>query len=71
MFVKHDYDYNELEKFINKENLQLYYVIRNKNQQDNFVLMLQDYIDDVVTVEELNNFMTEYNYKIQEVLGLI
>lgn len=71
MYVKQDYDFKELEQFIKKENLQLYYAIRNTNQQDNFVLLSYDYIGESPSPEELNRFMTDYNYMIQEALKLI
>ena len=71
MFIKQDYDFQELEQFIQKENLQLYYLIKNHSQQDNFVLLSYEHIGDAPTIEELNKFMSDYNYMIQEKLKML
>lgn len=71
MFIKQDYDFQELEQFISKENLQLYYLIKNHDQQDNFVLLSYEYIGESPSIDDLNEFMSNYKYKIQEELKLI
>lgn len=70
MYIKQDYDYNELEQFISEENKPLYNLIKEGSQQDDFVFIVEEYNGDGVTVEDLNKFMYYYKDKIITRLGL-
>lgn len=70
MFIKQDYDYVELAQFIKVENLQLYYLIKRNHQEDNFVMMIENYVGLAPTEDELNDFMYKNKDKIKDLLFL-
>lgn len=57
MYIKFDLDFNELKQYINKENMTFINKVERNNQQDNFVMFVEEYYKGVPNVEELNQFI--------------
>ena len=71
MFIKHDYDYEELKQFVSPNNYDIYNLIAENNQQDNFVLMMYDYWRDVtLTGPEFDCFLSQHKDYIRQALKL-
>ena len=71
MFIKHDYDYNELKQFVTPSNYDIYNLIQEHNQQDNFVLMVYEYWGDItLTPEEFDWFLSTHKDQIKTKLKI-
>ena len=70
MYIKQDYDFEELKQFINNDNMQIYQLIEENNQQDNFNLFVEKYLKGTPTPEELNNFLANHKTLIKYYLKL-
>ena len=71
MFIKHDYDYEELKQFVSPKNYDIYNLIAENNQQDNFVLTMYKFLDDtVLTPEEFDYFLTIHKEGLKRILKL-
>lgn len=71
MFIKHDYDYEELKQFVSPSNYDIYNLIKDNNKQDNFVLMMYEFLQDtILTPEEFDWFLSQHKYSIKKKLKL-
>ena len=71
MFIKHDYDYEELKQFVSPNNYDIYNLIKDNNKQDNFVMMMYDYWNDItLTGQEFDWFLTQHKEQIKQKLKL-
>ena len=72
MFIKHDFDYDELKPFISEENVFLYELIKKNGKQDLFNDFIENYYHDrhTVTMEELNVIMNVNRLGIIKALKL-
>lgn len=71
MFIKHDYDYDELKQFVKPENYDIYNLIKDNNKQDNFVMLTYAIFGDTtLTGKEFNRFLTQHKNFIKKELKL-
>lgn len=57
MYIRQDYDYKELKQFIDEDNIEIYNLIEEESEQDNFVLLVEDYFTETPTPEQLNYYI--------------
>ena len=69
MYLKIDYDYNELVQIIHPNNYELYHKIGMNGQQDNFSNLIADKLN-CPTPEKLNLFMGTHSEWIKQQLNI-
>lgn len=71
MFIKHDYDYDELKQFVSPENHDIYNLIKDNNKQDNFVMMTYTLFGGTtLTGQEFDWFLSQHKEDIKKSLKL-
>ena len=71
MFIKHDYDYNELKQFVSPANYDIYNLIKDNHQQDNFVMLVYGLFGDItLTGQEFDWFLSQHKEQIKQKLKL-